>query len=125
MKPHACRIIFFLKHPFTLPFKLSMNETIFFSFILDHILLWLLLKGLQTDFLKVSMLDSLCEQDFAASLPRLFDRWFLIMQVLDPIDGTRGFLRGEDALYVVHFGVDIHATYCLSKSYGGLVFLTS
>jgi len=48
-----------------------MNKGIFFSFILDHILLWLLLKGLQTDFLKVSMLDSLCEQDFAASLPRL------------------------------------------------------
>lgn len=37
------------------------------------------------------------------------------MQVLDPIDGTRGFLRGEDALYVVHFRVDIHATYCLSN----------
>lgn len=47
------------------------------------------------------------------------------MQVLDPIDGTRGFLRGEDALYVVHFRVDIHATYCLSKSCVGLVFVKS
>ena len=25
----------------------------------------------------------------------------LILQLLDPIDGTKGFLKGEDSLYVV------------------------
>lgn len=29
----------------------------------------------------------------------------MVLKVLDPIDGTKGFLKGDDALYVVQLSV--------------------